>query len=135
MTCKPLSKDSKQGIKCEPLIMECILMCKHAFSHLEREKKKTCAEDSEALLIMCSQFKNFKDNSRKTMYQNGTTIKYKILAKHSNNLASLQKQNKQLNTSGTIRSKKELTAQPTIHTNKPCRKFPQICQHAQSSEL
>jgi hypothetical protein len=67
---------------------------------------------------MCSQFKNFKDNSGKTMNQNGTTIKYKILTKHCNNFASLQKQNRQITNSGTIRSKKEITPQPTTHTEK-----------------
>lgn len=89
-------------------------MCKHVLKSLYTEReRKTCTEDPKALLIMCSQFKDFKDNSGKPVNQNGTTIKYKILTKHSNNLASLQKQNKQITTSGTIGSKKELTAQPT----------------------
>jgi len=92
-------------------------MCKHELKSLYTEReRKTCAEDPKAFLIMSSQFKDFKDNSGKPVNQNGTTIKYKILTKHSNNLASLKKQNKQITASDTVRSKKELTEQSTTHT-------------------
>lgn len=81
----------------------------------ELRQKKTCAEDSKSFFIMRSKFKNFKDNSRKTMNQNSTTIKYKILTKHSNNLASLQKQKKKQLTNHTNRSKKDLANSTTNH--------------------
>ncbi len=57
---------------------------------LKKNEYNTCAENPEEFLILSCCLQHFQDNSGKPMYQNCTTIKYKILTKHCNDPACLQ---------------------------------------------
>lgn len=96
-------------------------------------KMKTCAKHSKKLLVLCGSLQNFQNNSRETVDQNCTTIKYEVLTKHCNNSPSLQRQKKVYN----FNMKKILKRPPqrALISLLPYKISLQTFLHVQSNEI